>query len=83
MKNKKINKGKMSRQLVYFCLVVLTIVLIWAMVVKTIGYQMGVDVSDVLTFTSTVFGGELLLLLAKRIFAKPREEDSNDEGGFN
>ena len=83
MKNKKINRGKMSRHLVYFCLTVLTIVLIWAMVIKTIGYQNGIDVSDVLTFAGTVFGGELLLLLVKRIIAKPQEEDSNNEGGFN
>jgi hypothetical protein len=54
----------------------------WAMVLKTVALfnaQMTVDVSDVLTFTAAAFGGELLLLAFKRIFAKPNEkEDISD-----
>lgn len=77
-KTKKFSKGKMARGLVYFCLTVLTIVLIWAMIIKSFatGYA---DLSDVLTFAGGVFGGELLLLLLKRIFAKPN--DNNDYSG--
>ena len=77
-------KGEMARKLVYFCISVLTFTLIWAMVLKTVALfnsQLIVDVSDVLTFTAAAFGGELLLLAFKRIFAKPKEEgeDSNEE----
>ena len=77
-------KGEMARKLVYFCVSVLTFTLIWAMVLKTVALfnsQLIVDVSDVLTFTAAAFGGELLLLAFKRIFAKPNEEgeDSNEE----
>lgn len=77
-------KGRMARRLVYFCISVLTITLIWAMVLKTVALfnsELMVDVSDVLTYTAAAFGGELLLLAFKRIFAKPNEqgEDSNDE----
>lgn len=73
-------KGKMARRLVYFCISVLTFTLIWAMVLKTVALfnaQMTVDVSDVLTFTGAAFGGELLLLAFKRIFAKPNEKGDN------
>lgn len=70
-------KGRMARRLVYFCISVLTFTLIWAMVLKTVALfnsQLIVDVSDVLTYTAAAFGGELLLLAFKRIFAKPNEE---------
>ena len=75
-------KHKMSRQLVYFCITVMTLTLIWAVVLKTIALfnsQMIVDVSDVLTFVGVSFGGELLLLALKRIFAKDdtKGEDVN------
>ena len=75
-KKKRMTKGKMARGLVYFCITVLTIVLIWAMIFKTVasGYS---DLSDVLTFAATVFGGELLLLLLKRIFAKPNDNNND------
>ena len=32
------------------------------------------DISDVLIFAATAFGGELLLLAFKRVFAKKNEE---------
>ena len=70
-------KGRMARRLVYFCVSVLTFTLIWAMVLKTVALfnsQLIVDVSDVLTYTAAAFGGELLLLAFKRIFAKPNDE---------
>lgn len=78
-------KGRMARRLVYFCISVLTVVLIWAMVLKTVAFfnaQMVVDVSDVLTFAAAAFGGELLFLVVKRVFAKPKKEEENyDESG--
>lgn len=83
LKKKKINKGKMARGLVYFCISVLTIVLIWAMCVKTFS-DAYVDLTDILTFAASVFGGELLMLLAKRLFAKPNDNDNdiNNDGGL-
>lgn len=66
-------KGKMARRLVYYCIAVLTVVTVWAVVVKTTTPT--IDLGDVLTFVSVVFGGELLMLLLKRIFAKPNETE--------
>lgn len=68
-------KGQMARHLVCFCVSVLTITAVWAMVLKTYGVtnDVAVDLSDVLTFIGAAFGGELLMLLAKRIFAKSHE----------
>lgn len=71
-------KGKMSRRLVYFCITILTLTTVWAMALKTVASD--VDLTDVLTFVGGVFGGELLMLLCKRIFAKPTEtEDFENE----
>jgi hypothetical protein len=83
---KKREKGKMARGIVYFCITVMTITLIWAMVLKTIALfngQIMVDVSDVLTFTGAAFGGELLLLAFKRIFAKPNKEGEHYENDYS
>lgn len=77
-RKKRTTKGKMARRLVYYCIGVLTFVLIWAMITKSFFASSYVDLSDVLTFAGGVFGGELLLLLLKRIFAKP-----NDNNGSN
>jgi len=70
-------KGQMARRLVYYCITVLTLVTVWAAGVKTAGAVTGVtvDLSDVLTFVGAAFGGELLLLLLKRILAKPNETE--------
>lgn len=69
-------KGQMARRLVYYCIAVLSVVTVWAMVTKTV--TPSVDLADVLTFVAAVFGGELLALLVKRVFAKSSEEDSNE-----
>ena len=68
----------MARELVYFCIYALTLTLAWAVVIKTIAVFLGIqaDLSDVLNFAVLGFGGELLLLLCKRVFAK-----NNDDGG--
>lgn len=74
--NKKWTKGEMSRTIVMICLRVMMIVLVWAIILKTLGAIFGwmIDISDVLNFTAIAFGGELLILAFKRIFAKDREE---------
>lgn len=77
MKNKRRwSKGEMSRTIVIYCMRTLSGVLMWAILLKTLGAAMGwtVDLSDVLTFAGGAFGGELLLLAFKRIFAKKSEE---------
>ncbi len=80
MKKKRFQKGKMARRLVVFCIAVMTFTLIWAMVLKTVSLfntEMSVDVSDVLTYVGAAFGGELLLLAFKRVFAKSNEQGEN------
>lgn len=69
----------MARELVYYCLRVLTAAAMWAMSLKTAAliFDRACDLSDVLTFVGASFGGELLLLLLKRVFAKPEEDTEN------
>ncbi len=79
-----LKNGKMARRLVYYCITVLTLVLLWAMILKTVAVFVSdivVDVSDVLTFAGAAFGGELLFLLIKRVCAKPKKEEENNESG--
>ena len=70
-------KGAMARKLVYFCITILTLTLIWAVVLKTIAlfHDIAFDISDVLTFAGAAFGGELLLLAFKRVFSKPNNDE--------
>ena len=77
MKGKRVKKkGQMSRRLVVFCVAVLTAAAIWSAALKSIRPE--ADLTDVLTFVGGAFGGELLMLLAKRVFAKDKE-DMQDE----
>ena len=78
IRKSRLTTGKMARQLVYFCIWVLFGVLLWAAAVKTAALATGrdVDLSDILTYAGAAFGGELLMLLATRVFAKK----SDDEG---
>lgn len=69
-------KGMMARGLVYYCISLLSVVTVWAIVVKTIAPSN--DLTDVLTFVGGVFGFELLALLLKRIFAKPNETECEE-----
>ena len=77
----KPEKGEMARQLVYFCIRMLTLTAIWSMCLKTYGaiHNVTVDLSDVLTFIGAAFGGELLFLLLKRILAKPTDTTEQEE----
>ena len=79
-KKKRKTKGKMARRLVYFCISVLTATALWAAAITTIAAYRGesIDLSAVLTYIGAAFGGELLLLLVKRVFAKPSEESEED-----
>lgn len=76
--NLKSKKGQMARRIVYFCLGVLFVTTVWAMILKSI--DRSVDLSDVLVFVGAWAGGELLLTMLKRIFAKP---NTNEEEFFN
>ena len=68
-------KGQMARTLVIYCVRAITLIAIWAVAVKTYAvFKFGAtDISDVLIFAATAFGGELLLLAFKRVFAKKNE----------
>ena len=75
-------KGQMARTLVLYCVRAITLIAIWAVALKTYavikwGETSGSDLSDVLVFAGAAFGGELLLLAFKRVFAK-KNEDSED-----
>ena len=74
-------KGQMARELVYYCLRRLTFYATWAMILKTVAlaFDRTIDLSDVMLFIGGAFGGELLMLLAKRILAKSTEEESENE----
>lgn len=80
--NRRHIKGEMARSLVYFCLRMLMATTIWAMVITTIALLLdrSIDLTAVLTFVGASFGGELLLLLVKRMFAKPNTEEENHDG---
>lgn len=72
----KWTKGEMARTIVIYCIKVLTYVLIWAVLLTTIAtvFRLTIDLSAVLNFTGITFGGELVLLAFKRVFAKKNEE---------
>lgn len=75
-------KGQMARTLVLYCVRAITLTAIWAACLKTYavikwGETSGCDLSDVLGFAGVAFGGELLLLAFKRVFAK-KNEDSEE-----
>lgn len=69
------SKGQMSKTIVLYCIRAITLIAVWAVALKTYTvFKLGAtDISDVLIFSATVFGGELLLLAFKRVFAKKNE----------
>ena len=69
------SKGQMSKTIVLYCIRAITLIAVWAVAVKTYAvFKYGAtDISDVLIFVATAFGGELLLLAFKRVFAKKNE----------
>ena len=84
VKKSRMTKGKMARELVYFCLWMLTAVATWAMIIKTAAVLLDrqCDLSDVLSFAGGVFGGELFMLLIKRLLAKPNDKNDEDGGTY-
>lgn len=74
----KWSKGEMARTIVIYCIKALTYVLTWAIILSTIAtiFRLVIDISAVLNFAALTFGGELLLLAFKRVFAKKNEEVS-------
>ena len=78
LKNKRRwRKGEMARTIVLYCLRVLTLVLVWAVGVKTYAVIKwgATDVSDVLIYAASAFGVELISLAFKRIFAKKQNSE--------
>ena len=76
---KKWRKSEMARTLVLYCVRAITLMAIWAACLKTYavikwGETNGCDLSDVLVFAGAAFGGELLLLAFKRVFAKKNND---------
>ena len=69
------SKGQMSKTIVLYCIRAITLIAVWAVALKTYAvFKFGAtDISDVLIFAATAFGGELLLLAFKRVFAKKNE----------
>ena len=65
----------MSKTIVLYCIRAITLIAVWAVALKTYAvFKFGAtDISDVLIFAATAFGGELLLLAFKRVFAKQNE----------
>ena len=69
------SKGQMSKTIVLYCIRAITLIAVWAVALKTYAvFKYGAtDISEVLIFAATAFGGELLLLAFKRVFAKKNE----------
>ena len=65
----------MSKTIVLYCIRAITLIAVWAVALKTYAvFKFGAtDISDVLIFAATAFGGELLLLAFKRVFDKKNE----------
>ena len=76
--NRRWRKSEMSKTIVLYCIKAITLIAVWAACLKTYavikwGETNGCDLSDVLGFVGAAFGGELLLLAFKRVFAKKNE----------
>lgn len=74
---KRQTKGQMLKELVYICLRWLKIGAVWGMVSQSIalGLDRMYDPAPTLGFIGAGFGGELLMCLCKRLFAKKGETD--------
>lgn len=74
----KWSKGEMARTIVVYCIKIMTYVLIWSVALTTAAaiFNLTIDLTPVLNFTAITFGGELVLLAFKRVFAKKNEEVS-------
>lgn len=69
-------KGLFSKVIVVFCILEMTFMQLWAM--RIASHNM-FEVAGLLTANHSVFGGELLLLCLKRIFAKDNQKNDTNE----
>ncbi len=74
----KPTKNQMLRELVYVCIRWLKIGAVWGMISQTAALVLDrmYDPSPTLVFLGAAFGGELLMCLCKRIFARKGENES-------
>ena len=72
MKKRRLPKGVFSKIVVVFCVIEMAVMQFWAM---RIASHNAFLTTGLLTANHGVFGGELLLLCLKRIFAKSDEKD--------
>lgn len=72
MRKRRMPKGVFSKIVVVFCVIEMAIMQFWAM---RIASHNAFLTTGLLTANHGVFGGELLLLCLKRIFAKSDEKD--------
>ena len=75
----------MSKTIVLYCIRAITLIAVWAIAVKTYAvFKWGAtDISDVLIFAVTAFGGELLLLAFKRVLAKNDAQQTDGASDYN
>lgn len=73
MKIFKIPKGCFSKIIVVVCILEMIALQLWAM---RIASHNGLQVTGLITANHSVFGGELLMLCLKRIFAKTSDDNS-------
>ena len=72
MRKRRLPKGVFSKIVVVFCVIEMAVMQFWAM---RIASHNAFLTTGLLTANHGVFGGELLLLCLKRIFAKSDEKD--------
>lgn len=65
-------KGRFSRVLVIFCIFEMALVQVWGMWIADKDLY---STAELVSANHMVFGGELLMLCLKRLFAKERKED--------
>ena len=75
-KNRKKVKGRFSRALVIFCILEMALMQIWGMWIADKDLY---STAELVSANHLVFGGELLMLCLKRLFAKDRKEDENGD----
>lgn len=72
---KKDKKGLFSKVIVIYCIAFISILTVASFVILALT---GLDASGILGVAAGVFGGELLFLCMKRIFAKPSTPNNED-----
>jgi len=73
MEETKNKKFRFSKLIVVFCIAEMVVIQLWSMAIAS---RSSVAVTGLLTANHAVFGGELLLLCLKRIFAKNGKEET-------